>query len=59
MDRRFRVMAAIGVRNISGYNKKVLAASAAGEPLTDPLTEDDDENRPAASGIALYRGHRR
>ena len=43
MDRRFRVMAAIGVRNISGYNKKVLAASAAGEPLTDPLTEDDDE----------------
>jgi len=39
MDRRFRVMAAIGVRDIAGYNKKVAAAEAAGEPLVDPLAE--------------------
>jgi len=39
MDRRFRVMAAIGVRDIAGYNKKVAAAQAAGEPLPDPLAE--------------------
>jgi len=36
MDRRFRVMAAIGVRNIAGYNKKAAAALAGGAPLEDP-----------------------
>ena len=43
MDRRFRVMAAIGVRNIAGYNKKVADAEDAGEPLLDPLAERADE----------------
>ena len=42
MDRRFRVMAAIKVRNISGYNKKVADAIAAGEPLTDPVAAGED-----------------
>ena len=42
MDRRFRVMAAIKVRNISGYNKKVADAIAAGEPLTDPVAAVED-----------------
>ncbi|MDD9822939.1 MAG: DNA translocase FtsK 4TM domain-containing protein [Gammaproteobacteria bacterium] len=42
MDRRFRVMAAIGVRNITGYNKKVADATAAGAPLADPLAEAGD-----------------
>ena len=37
MDRRFRVMAALGVRNIVGYNRKVEAAIASGKPLDDPL----------------------
>jgi len=37
MDRRFRLMSALGVRNIVGYNRKVLAAKNIGEPLTDPL----------------------
>ncbi len=37
MDRRFRVMAAIAVRNIIAYNKKIAAANAAGAPLSDPL----------------------
>ncbi len=40
MDRRFRVMAAIGVRNIIGYNKKVVAAAAGGAPLADPILGD-------------------
>ena len=37
MDRRFRLMAALGVRNIVGYNRKVKAAIDAGKPLDDPL----------------------
>jgi len=37
MERRYRLMAALGVRNIAGYNRKVLDAEKAGEPLRDPL----------------------
>lgn len=37
MDRRYRLMAALGVRNLIGYNKKIQDAEAAGEPLTDPF----------------------
>jgi len=37
MERRYRLMAALGVRNIGGYNRKVADAEAAGEPLRDPV----------------------
>ena len=37
MDRRYRLMSALGVRNIGGYNRKVGAAADEGEPLKDPL----------------------
>ena len=37
MERRYRLMAALGVRNIGGYNRKVADAEAAGAPLRDPL----------------------
>jgi S-DNA-T family DNA segregation ATPase FtsK/SpoIIIE len=37
MERRYRLMASLGVRNISGYNRKVRDAIAAGEPIADPL----------------------
>ena len=37
MDRRYRLMSALGVRNIGGYNRKVRAAADSGEPLKDPL----------------------
>ncbi|WP_079253856.1 DNA translocase FtsK [Endozoicomonas arenosclerae] len=39
MERRYKLMAALGVRNIAGYNKKVKEAAAAGEPLRDPFYE--------------------
>ncbi|MBB5320634.1 DNA translocase FtsK [Marinobacter oulmenensis] len=42
MERRYRLMAALGVRNIAGYNKKVRDARAEGEPLLDPLWKPDD-----------------
>lgn len=37
MERRYRLMAQVGVRNIAGYNRKVADAEAAGEPIPDPL----------------------
>jgi len=37
MDRRYQLMAKLGVRNIAGYNAKVKAAIDKGEPMIDPL----------------------
>ncbi len=37
MERRYRVMAALGVRNLAGYNKKVSEAIEKGKPIADPL----------------------
>jgi S-DNA-T family DNA segregation ATPase FtsK/SpoIIIE len=42
MDRRYRLMSALGVRNIGGYNRKVRDAIDAGEPLKDPLFRPPD-----------------
>ncbi|MFZ5502425.1 MAG: DNA translocase FtsK [Pseudomonadota bacterium] len=38
MDRRYRLMSALGVRNLAGYNQKIRDAIKAGEPLTNPFT---------------------
>lgn len=37
MERRYRLLASLGVRNIGGFNRKVLDAIEAGTPLRDPL----------------------
>ncbi|MDG2970621.1 DNA translocase FtsK 4TM domain-containing protein [Pseudomonas extremaustralis] len=37
MERRYKLMAKMGVRNLSGFNAKVKEAQDAGTPLTDPL----------------------
>jgi len=37
MERRYKLMAAVGVRNLAGFNKKVKDAIDAGRPLSDPL----------------------
>jgi S-DNA-T family DNA segregation ATPase FtsK/SpoIIIE len=41
MERRYKLMAAMGVRNLAGFNRKVKDAIAAGEPLVDPLWRPD------------------
>ena len=49
MDRRYRLMASLGVRNIGGYNRKVNEAIAAGEPIKDPTFTPpplEDEDKP-------------
>jgi len=41
MERRYRLMAALGVRNLAGYNRKVREAEKLGEPIADPLWEPE------------------
>jgi DNA segregation ATPase FtsK/SpoIIIE, S-DNA-T family len=38
MERRYRLMTQLGVRNLAGMNKKVEDAQAAGTPIRDPAT---------------------
>ncbi|MFJ2331760.1 DNA translocase FtsK [Pseudomonas helleri] len=37
MERRYKLMAKMGVRNLAGFNQKIKDAEAAGEPISDPL----------------------
>jgi len=52
MERRYRLMAALGVRNVGGFNRKVKdgrkAKTALLDPLwqPDPLLEEDDQQAP-------------
>ncbi|MEO7622217.1 MAG: DNA translocase FtsK 4TM domain-containing protein, partial [Gallionella sp.] len=43
MDRRYRLMSSLGVRNIAGYNQKLRDAIKAKQPLTNPFTLTPDE----------------
>jgi len=37
MERRYRLMSALGVRNLSSFNQKIKEAEKSGQPLSDPL----------------------
>ena len=41
MERRYKLMSALGVRNLAGYNKKVQDAKKAGQPIIDPIWRPD------------------
>lgn len=43
MERRYKLMAALGVRNIAGYNRKIKDAQKEGNPITDPLWTPEDD----------------
>ena len=46
MERRYKLMANLGVRNIAGYNRKVKESMEQGEPISDPFYQPvsaDDE----------------
>ena len=47
MERRYRLMTALGVRNIHGCNDKIRSAERAGKPLPDPLWEADEAGDPS------------
>ena len=38
MERRYRLMSTLGVRNLAGYNARVVEAKKAGKPLTNPFS---------------------
>ncbi|WP_343226298.1 DNA translocase FtsK [Marilutibacter chinensis] len=43
MERRYKLMSAVGVRNLAGFNKKVRDAQEAGQPMMDPLFKPNPE----------------
>jgi len=42
MERRYKLMSALGVRNIKGFNDKLKMAAEAGHPIHDPLWQPGD-----------------
>ncbi|WP_318472370.1 DNA translocase FtsK 4TM domain-containing protein [Photobacterium leiognathi] len=42
MERRYKLMAKCGVRNLAGFNEKLKEAAAAGHPIHDPLWQPGD-----------------
>ena len=42
MERRYKLMSMLGVRNLAGYNKKIRDGIKKGEPLLDPLWKSED-----------------
>jgi S-DNA-T family DNA segregation ATPase FtsK/SpoIIIE len=55
MDRRYKLMSKFGVRNLAGFNKKIVDAEAAGTHLFNPfsLTPDDPEPLHKAPTIVI------
>lgn len=47
MDRRYRLMATLGVRNLAGYNARIQEAAAQGKPLPDPFWKEEEGGEPA------------
>jgi S-DNA-T family DNA segregation ATPase FtsK/SpoIIIE len=46
MERRYKLMSALGVRNLAGYNQKVRDAIKDGNPITHPFTLTPDSPEP-------------
>lgn len=53
MDRRYKLMATLGVRNIAGYNMKVKDAASSNQPILDPLwkAQGDETEAPALTTL--------
>ena len=46
MERRYKLMSKLGVRNLAGYNKKIDEATAAGEKIGNPFSLTPEEPEP-------------
>ncbi|MEO5701423.1 MAG: DNA translocase FtsK 4TM domain-containing protein [Casimicrobiaceae bacterium] len=46
MERRYKLMSTLGVRNLAGYNTRVVEAKKAGKPLTNPFSLTPEEPEP-------------
>ena len=47
MERRYKLMSWVGVRNLSGYNHKIADVAKSGTLLEDPATIETDNPNPA------------
>ena len=43
MDRRYKLMSMMGVRNLASFNKKIQDADKGGKQILNPLNEDEEE----------------
>lgn len=46
MERRYKLMSELGVRNLAGYNRKVKMAGDSGKPILDPMVNEGDVAEP-------------
>jgi S-DNA-T family DNA segregation ATPase FtsK/SpoIIIE len=46
MERRYKLMASVGVRNIGGYNRKIKEAEAKKQPIMDPFHDPESLSEP-------------
>ena len=53
MERRYKLMAALSVRNLNGFNAKVSQAAKSGNPLKDPLWKPKEGEEIIESDIPL------
>ncbi len=53
MERRYKLMSALGVRNVSGYNRKIEDAEKLGNPIVDPLWESSTVDDTIENGTQL------
>lgn len=51
MERRYKLMSMMGVRNIKGYNAKIAEAKANGEVILDPMWKSSDSMEPEAPAL--------
>ena len=53
MERRYRLMASFGVRNLAGFNRRVREGADKGTPLVDPLWTDDTTDAPELTTLPV------
>lgn len=49
MEKRYKLMSKLGVRNLSGFNSKILDAEKKGEPIANPFSLTPDEPEPLST----------
>lgn len=53
MERRYKLMATFGVRNLAGFNRRVREGKDKSEPLLDPLWSDPSQEAPELSTLPV------
>ena len=54
MERRYQLMAKVGVRNLAGFNAKIQECTKMGEPMVDPFWQSANGGEPALLNALPY-----